>query len=169
MLEKINKFIKKTKQQFLLKVTIILFIFGVVYFVVYLISPGKISIIKDISKSLPHKMYLGYSGDFEIKKGDIILLKHPNIGGYLIKKITGMQGDRIDILDDKICINDKYQGSILKRKLNTDKMITPIKAKEIETDYYFVCGTHEESFDSRYEEFGLVKKENIEELLGPIF
>ncbi len=88
---------------------------------------------------------------------------------YLIKKISGVKGDRIELLNDTICINDKYHGPILKRKLNTDKMVTPIKTKKNETDYYFVCGTHEESFDSRYEEFGLIRKEDIKALLWPIF
>ncbi len=160
---------KKCDNNFIFKIIAVIITFTGLFYVIHICKPGKISIIKDISKSLPHKLYIGYFGNFEIKKGDIVLLKHPSIRGYLIKKITGMKGDRIDILDDKICINDKQIGSILKRKLNKNEMVTPINTRHIETDYYFVCGTHEESFDSRYEEFGLIRKDDIKALLWSIF
>ncbi len=35
------------------------------------------------------------------------------------------------ITDDKIYINDKYYGSILKWKLNIDQMVTSIKTKKM--------------------------------------
>lgn len=121
------------------------------------------------SDSLPHRLFFGLSvGDRQIERGSIISFTHHLCRKNLAKKVTGLPGDRITICADHLYINGKYAGKI---QAETSKGIKLFPAKEglIEPDYFFVMGTHERSFDSRYLEFGLIHRDSIVEILCPLF
>lgn len=98
------------------------------------------------------------------KKGDYVVIAGHDTkyfsGIEFIKKIIGEEGDSIIIEDNKIYINQELVGNIL-TNTKDNKPLHSIKAQIIPKNYVFVAGEHERSFDSRYEEFGLVKREAI--------
>lgn len=101
-----------------------------------------------------------------LKKDIYISLSHPKTKGKLAKKIIGLPGDRIHFELGNFWINNQHYGCLD----YSEKMhLSPIQAKTIPDGYVFVYATHPKSFDSRYEEFGLIAIDQIKELLCPLF
>jgi len=110
---------------------------------------------------------------------------------HFTKRLMGLPGDKIEIHKDTITINVKgdhaskiydtqtktvnscksncepayhkevYPIGKLLQKTKEGKPLHPIKNTIIPEGYVFVSTDHPHSFDSRYEEFGLVKQEHI--------
>lgn len=80
---------------------------------------------------------------------------------YYVKRVIGLPGETIQIKGKDIYINNKKLTENYGKEPITDAGIAakPLKLAE---DEYFVMGDNREvSFDSRYEDVGPVKKENI--------
>lgn len=94
---------------------------------------------------------------FSIKRGEILSFKDKNFK-YLIKRVIGLPGEHVEIINNVVYINDE----ILEEKYKTDNSI-----KVINNDYgvipenqYFVLGDNrDDSYDSR--SFGFINKEDI--------
>lgn len=111
---------------------------------------------------------------YRIKKPsryDIVAFKHVNIASEeinFVKRIIGISGDKIDIIDGIIYINDEILGDPVNEYSKQDiikagSMIYPIVVPE---DSYFVLGDNKtNSIDSRYHEVGMIPKK---ELIGKI-
>lgn len=98
------------------------------------------------------------------KRGDVIVFK-PNGNENqqsCIKRIVGLPGETIQIIDGKIYID----GEVLKEKYKVTEMLDPgLAAKEIhlEGNEFFVLGDNRESSeDSRIADIGNVKRSEIE-------
>lgn len=79
---------------------------------------------------------------------------------WFVKYAKGMPGDVIEIKDRSFYINGEYVGDAkLKSKTNVDlHMISP---GVIPFGHYFAWTPHKDSFDSRYEEIGLVSEASV--------
>lgn len=88
--------------------------------------------------------------------------------GLIIKKIIGAAGDKIWFDDGKLFVNDLKIGSY--KNIATDgRALHPIAAQTIPKDYVFLASTHSQSFDSRYQELGLVAICKLKGLVFPLF
>ena len=97
----------------------------------------------------------------DIKRGDIISLKYADTK-YLIKRVIGLPGDKVDISNSKLYINDKlYKEEYISSDLKyLDFSLKDLKYDKIPDDMYLVLGDNRiNSLDSR--EIGLIKKEDI--------
>ncbi|MGK5593734.1 MAG: S26 family signal peptidase [Parachlamydiaceae bacterium] len=121
----------------------------------------------NLSNSLTNRVLIGKKAN-EFFKGDIVSFKHPLFKGSLAKIILGVEGDIIKVQDLMVTINDN-ECIVCRPHMHHGELLTPIQSLTIPKDHYFVVGTHELSFDSRYSYFDLVKKQWIEEKLWPIF
>lgn len=72
----------------------------------------------------------------------------------------GLPGDAIRIQRGTMLVEDSRVGD-LRSRTKEDKPLSSLKAKIIPGGYVFVSADNPHSFDSRYEEFGLVKETNI--------
>lgn len=90
-----------------------------------------------------------------ITNGDIIVIMKNNI--KVIKRIIGIPGDRVVIKDNYVFVNDiKYDNFITTFAGFLDKEII------LGDDEYIVLGDNrKESIDSRYEEIGIIKRDEI--------
>ena len=120
---------------------------------------------------MPYTAYLLVKNS-DFKKGDYVGIsgwntKYTN-DKHFTKRIVGVTGDIITKCDGFICINDKKIAS-LKDKTKNNEVLTPIESQAIPKRHYFVLAEHKDSFDSRYQEFGLVKHEYIEGKAIPLW
>ena len=97
----------------------------------------------------------------EFKRGDIIAFRNEGLDLVLIKRIVGLPGDTIQVVDGFLYVN----GELSNHHQQGDKIVyagiveVPILLKSNE---YFVLGdNYAESKDSRYKEIGRVLKEQI--------
>ena len=126
-----------------------------------------------LSDSLPYKFYLLIKKrNYTPQKNSLVAIKGHNTayvsGSNFIKVVGGIEGDRINIVNDVIWVNDLKIGKIREYTLD-NKPLTPIATIVIPPGFVFVYTNHENSFDSRYLEFGLVNTRFIVGKVIPIW
>ena len=116
------------------------------------------------SQSLPNRVYLVLKGT-SWQKGDIVTIKDHRVSGeivpYLTKRVRGVEGDQLRGTTTGKVFNNNLEIGTFQNHSSTGKRLHAIPSGVIPKGYVFVCGDHPQSFDSRYQEFGLVKVENI--------
>jgi len=122
------------------------------------------------SESLEGVHYLLVRKSTSINQGDIVAIQghKPQYlkGSYIFtKRAIGLPGDQIIKSQNSLTIKTK-NGSFtitypLLNKTKEGQILTPLSISAVPGGYLFVVGDHLRSFDSRYEEFGLVSIDNI--------
>lgn len=128
-------------------------IFSIVSVILFLILDANIRIIRIVTRSIPYK-YCLHLLKVAPKKGDLCVFKKNNL--TIVKYIAAEEGDNVRIIRNTVFINGKEIC-----KLKPNGMFSPIMCQIIPAGYVFVMGTHPDSFDSRYQWFGLVKTSKI--------
>jgi conjugative transfer signal peptidase TraF len=122
------------------------------------------------SDSLPYHVYLLLKNS-SFQKGDFVGISkwHTKYttNKHFTKRIIGVHGDVIKVTKNFIYINGKKLA--YKTHTKNHEVLTPIKPQVIPKGAYFVMALHQDSFDSRYEEFGLVRHEYIEGKAIPLW
>ena len=152
-----------------MKKTKILAVF-VTFFLVAVFFPkvGCVSVHKNISESLPHTYFLGVFKGKEFKKGQFVKFNHSLSSIPLVKKVIGLAGDEVLVEGKKVLVNGDFVGEVLDFS-PSGMPLSPIEGGVIPDGHMFVMAYHAMSFDSRYQEFGLVPYSCIEEVLWPIY
>jgi conjugal transfer pilin signal peptidase TrbI len=116
--------------------------------------------------SLPYYLvYIDKQGSVE--RGDLVVFRFEGgefashfKGQRFFKRIAGVAGDEITLQGRNIFINGAAVGFARSRTLD-GKTLEAIGPGVIPTDRFYVQGTHEMSFDSRYRVNGLVRRDQI--------
>ena len=96
------------------------------------------------------------------------VVSSPWYGGKIIKKITGIKGDRLWFnKDNELFINHIKVGKPFKTTFD-GRALTAIQAQIIPEGYVFLSSHHPKSFDSRYQELGLIPVSELEGLVIPL-
>lgn len=103
-------------------------------------------------------------GDLIVYRFDGVELMHLKNGQRFFKRIVGVAGDRVSVEGRRVLINDADVG-IAKQYTLDGHRLEPLQPGVIPADYYYVQGTHEMSFDSRYRESGLV---HVSQIIGKV-
>ena len=103
---------------------------------------------------ISHKKYLQY------KRFDIIVIEYSN-PRFIIKRIVGLPGEKIEFIHNQLYINDKIINQVFATEGKTeDFSLQDLKYNIIPAEMYFVLGDNREnSKDSR--EIGLISKNKI--------
>ncbi len=126
-------------------------------------------LLESVSESLDGVRYLIVLKSSSIKRGDIVAIQGHTpqyVGDHIFtKRVVGLSGDQV-IRNKNQLILKAQNGSFsmtlpLLAQTKEGQPLTPLSLHIIPEGYCFVIGDHLRSFDSRYEEFGLVKKEKI--------
>jgi conjugal transfer pilin signal peptidase TrbI len=124
------------------------------------------------SESLPEFVFIIKKDELPKQVGQYIVFK-PQRNIYwqdetFVKQITGMQGDILSKQPNTenskatdIYINDKYLCTAKEKSRAGDALEAISFSGEIMSGYYFVTTPHKDSYDSRYEDIGLIKQEEI--------
>lgn len=97
--------------------------------------------------------------DKKIERNDIIVLNNPkqNTGFPLIKRVIGIAGDTVQIIDGYVYVNNEKREESYEKIKDAGKLSEPITLKEGE---YIVLGDNRNnSMDSS--EFGVVTKSDV--------
>jgi Signal peptidase, peptidase S26 len=139
---------------------------GLISFVMIGLLSLKFSILKSTTDSLPYHYFL------EIKNvkpvlNDLTVVYSKHLKTRIIKKVLGIEGDKL-FYDDKnnLWLNQQLIGNFAHF---LQKKLTPIKAQVIARRYVFLHCNHEFSFDSRYQELGLVSQEQLTSKVIPLW
>lgn len=94
----------------------------------------------------------------EIKRFDIVVIKEND--EYLIKRVIGLPGERLEYKDNTLYINGKKIKENFSHKKTDDFYIKDLDSNQIPEDCYFVLGDNRiNSMDSRI--IGFIPKEDI--------
>ena len=133
---------------------------------------NHVSLVYSHTNSLPYHFFLQLK-NVKPLRGHYTCLYSPWYGGRVIKQVVGMEGDSLSydpsgaLQLDTFNINSLWIGRQLKigkpKKRSKDgRILTPIKPGIIPKGMVFVSGNHERSFDSRYEELGLIPARDLQ-------
>ncbi len=128
------------------------------------------------SMSLQGVRYILAMNRLSLKRGDIVSISGHDTAYVrkktLAKKLIGLPGDVIEQTHRGILVSQIFNGrqqikiplsstlSLLEKTID-GKPLTPLITTVVPEGYVFVAGDHPRSFDSRYEEFGLVPIDKI--------
>lgn len=118
------------------------------------------------SHSLPYKVFVIKKGVLP-SRGDITSFRLYNNARYpdgtiMTKIVGGVEGDKVTLNNHEFHINDEMLVTAKTHSLKGDPL-EPGPTGRIPKGEYFVYGTHEDSFDSRYQLLGWI---NYEDILG---
>lgn len=126
-----------------------------------------------VSDSLQGIRYILVHKGSSVKRGDIVFIKDHSVHYVkeksFAKRVLGLPGDRIFKSKGKISLITGWDGNSiitltqlpLLETTKEGKILTPLLTDSVPNGYVFVIGDNPRSFDSRYEEFGLVPREKI--------
>ena len=93
---------------------------------------------------------------------------NPWYGQKVVKQILGIDGDRV-WYDSKgvLYVNEQMVG-VPQLRATDGRRLTPLDAQIIPQGFVFLYAKHAQSFDSRYQEFGLVATSSLEGRVIPL-
>ena len=139
------------------------FLFG---FLCLIIALKKYEIVVNYSESLPYKFVIIDKSKKPTKKGQIAVFYVLNNKELAVEKIKfikiygGSEGSEILLKNNKIFVDDFLIGEV-KEKSKKNQKLTAIQSQIISKQKYFFYSLHQDSFDSRYQEIGLIDEKNI--------
>lgn len=123
---------------------------------------NHLGLVYSRTDSLPHHLFLHFK-QLKPKRGDCTCIDCPWYGGRVIKKVVGIGGDSITYdATGSLWVGRHLKVGRPKKKAKDGRLLTPIKSGIIPQGKVFVMGEHERSFDSRYEELGLVLEKELQ-------
>lgn len=145
---------------------------AIAYSLYFVLHYFNIGLIKQVTPSMPKGYYLTYRTE-DIGRNDDVLFQ-PNektqqfIVGHgwlpkgvpLLKRIVGIQGDRLCIKQQQVVLNNKTIASIKDKDIKGNQLPQFQFCGVIAHNQYFVQGiANDHSFDSRY--YGLISGNQI--------
>lgn len=92
----------------------------------------------------------------EAERGDIVECSFPGRSGTYVKRVIGLPGEKVEIVDSRVYVN----GAALSEPYATGPS-EPYSA-QLGADEYLVLGDNRsESYDSRADDMGLIGRENL--------
>jgi signal peptidase I len=122
-----------------------------------------------LTDSLESIHYILFLKSKSIHRGDIVAIRghrEDHVGDLkkwpYSKRVLGVPGDHIVRNQAGIMVIPQESNNLfLLTHTSKGKPLTPISPMTIPEGYLFVAGDNQKSFDSRYEEFGLVPNEKV--------
>lgn len=123
--------------------------------------------------SLPFSLFVIERGTKDVSPGDYVAFepKASAVGGYrltFVKEVVCAPGQTLSLKNRELFCDGKF---IARAKTHSMKgePLEVTQAQVLGEDQYFVRGTHPDSFDSRYERFGLINRCRFVGRAHPVF
>jgi|JI6StandDraft_1071083.scaffolds.fasta_scaffold183412_3 hypothetical protein len=139
--------------------------FGSVYFV-WVVSQ-QVRVLISETDSLPQHYFL-HLPKIKPKLNNYTVVWSDWYSGKVIKKIVGISGDRIwRDQNNQMVVNNLTIG-IPEQIASDGRRLHATPAQIIPNEYVFLYSSHIKSFDSRYQELGLVPLSKLQGLVIPL-
>lgn len=158
--------------------TLVFAIWALVFVRVFVNPVPRVPILFNWTASVPYTAALVQYGQRQpLKRGDFIVYtfdgdaKHmyPGLRAQsFFKQIRGVPGDRITVVGRQVFVNGLPVG-FAKTVTFDRRPLDPIAETVIPPGYFYVQGTHFDSFDSRYRASGLVRADQVIGKVIPLF
>lgn len=131
----------------------------------------------NLTPSLPYRMAVLQHGAHTLQRGDFIVFsfageaqqRYPGLRGQpFFKIVRGVPGDAVTVAGRHVAINGENVG-VAKTQAYDHRPLTPITPTIIPPGHYYVQGTNPDSFDSRYQDSGLIRAEQVIGIVVPLF
>ncbi|HXH54418.1 MAG TPA: S26 family signal peptidase [Gammaproteobacteria bacterium] len=124
----------------------------------------------NVSDSLPQRFFVLTTHPNNVQRGAYVVFNHTikDKKTRLLKQVQGVAGDVIRAEGNRLFINGHYIA-MAKSHSEAGLPLSPILPGIIPKGYLFVQGTHPDSFDSRYEAFGLLPLSHVLARAYPLF
>lgn len=153
-MEKVKKIVKETWSYILIIIIVLLV-------KIFVISPimvhgtSMINTLHDKDIMLLNKLQYSFN---KIKRFDIVVISTKE--EYLIKRVIGLPGEKIEYKNNKLYVNGNYIKEKFSHKKTEDFSIEQLESKTVPNDYYLVLGDNRtNSVDSRI--IGFISKDKI--------
>lgn len=153
-------------------------IWGLAFARVFIDPTPHLPLLFNWTPSLPYTVALMHYGSQQpLRPGDFIVYGfdgeaqriYPGLRAQpLFKQVRGVPGDRVTALDRQIFVNGAPVG-FAKPYTFDGHPLEPIAETVIPPGFYYVQGTHPNSFDSRYRASGLVPARWVIGKVIPLF
>ncbi len=169
-------FLRHARQRWYVYLPIIA-IWGLAYVRLFIDATPRIPILFNWTPSLPYRVAWLQHGPHPVQRGDFIVFsfageaqhRYPGLRGQpFFKIVRGLPGDTVTVSGRQVTINGQDVG-VAKTKAYDRQPLVPIAPTVIPPRYYYVQGTSPDSFDSRYQESGLVRAEQVIGVVVPLF
>ena len=125
------------------------------------VAADHLCLIHSETDSLPYRTFLMLK-KVTPQKGQYTCYESQLYGQKIIKEIAGTSGDKLTYdQDGALWVGHRKIGKPKRRRSN-GRILTPIAAGVIPEGYVFLKGDHTRSFDSRYQELGLVPQKALQ-------
>ena len=132
----------------------------------------------NVSHSLPYVVARIDYHKQHAERGDFVIYAFhgeacntfPGLRGQpFFKRVGGVAGDRITVTERRVRVNGVAMGQAKRHTTLHHIPLEPIAEMVIPPGFYYMYGTSDDSFDSRYRISGLVPAADIIAIVRPIF
>ena len=155
----------------------ILVIWAFAYVRLFVDPTPRLPLLFNLTPSLPYRMAVLQHGPHALRRGDFIVfsfageaqLRYPGLRGQpFFKIVRGVPGDAVTVAGRQVAVNGQDVG-VAKTQAYDHRPLTPITPTIIPSGHYYVQGTSSDSFDSRYQDSGLIRAEQVIGVAVPLF
>jgi conjugal transfer pilin signal peptidase TrbI len=169
-------FLRHARQRWYLYLPIVA-IWSLAYVRLFIDATPRVPVLFNWTPSLPYRVAWLQHGPHQLQRGDFIVFsfageaqhRYPGLHGQpFFKIVRGLPGDSVTVSGRQVAINGEDVGAA-KTKAYDRRPLAPIAPTVIPPRHYYVQGTSPDSFDSRYQESGLVRAEQVIGVVVPLF
>ena len=155
----------------------ILAIWGLAYARLFIDATPRLPVLFNWTPSLPYRIAWLVHGPHPLRRGVFIVFsfdgeaqaRYPGLRGQPFSKIVrGLPGDPVTVAGRHVAINGEEVG-VAKLQAYDHSPLDPITPTVIPPGHYYVQGTSPDSFDSRYQDSGLVRAEQVVGVVVPLY
>lgn len=177
LMRQIARLLRNIKQHWMLYPPVFA-IWGLAFARVFVDPTPHLPLLFNWTPSVPYRVALVHYGPAQpLDRGNFIIYAfnggaqrlYPGLRHQpFFKQIAGLPGDSVTVTGREVFVNGKSVG-IAKPYTFDRHPLDVIQAVEIPPGYYYVQGTHPDSFDSRYRASGLVRADQVLGKVTPLF
>ena len=152
-------------------------IWGLAYARLFIDATPRLPVLFNWTPSLPYRIAWLVHGPHPLRRGDFIVFsfdgeakaRYPGLRGQpFFKIVRGLPGDAVTVAGRHVAINGEEVG-VAKLQAYDHSPLVPITPTVIPPGHYYVQGTSPDSFDSRYQDSGLVRAEQVVGVVVPLY